>query len=123
LRRDRERADAELISEVRWLWRSACTGTTLAPMVYTPSGPSRVVPQIDHVDLGPPITLTVKARPGQTIADFRAVAPAIASAMGVAELQVTPFVQRWVHVVLVPLPAFAMSGRTSAPDFDPVSGL
>jgi len=101
-RRERERADAELINEVRWMWRSACAGTPLAPMVYTPSGPSRAVPLIDHVDLGPPITLTVKVRPGQTIADFIAAAPSIAPSMGMAELRVSPFVQQWVHIVLVP---------------------
>jgi hypothetical protein len=114
-RREQERADAEQISEVRWLWRSACAGTPLAPMVYTPSGPSRAVPLVDHVDLGPPITLTVKVRPGQTIADFLAAAPAIAPAMGVAELRVIPFVQQWVRVVLVPAPTVSMpSGPSDA---------
>ena len=101
-RRERERADAELISEVRWMWRSACAGTPLAPMVYTPSGPSRAVPLIDHIDLGPPITLTVRVRPGQTIADFIAAAPSIAPSMGMAELRVSLFIQQWVHIVLVP---------------------
>ena len=101
-RRDRERADAEMISEIRWSWRSACAGTPLAPMVYTPSGPSRAVPLIDHVDLGPPVALTVRIRPGQTIADFVAAAPSIAPGMGVAELHVEPLVQHWVRVTLVP---------------------
>ena len=32
------------IGELRWLWRSACSGTPLAPMIYTPSGASRAVP-------------------------------------------------------------------------------
>jgi hypothetical protein len=113
-RRERERADAETIAEVKWMWRSACAGTPLAPMVYTPSGPSRAVPLIDHVDLGPPITLTVKVRPGQTIADFLAAAPSIAPSMGMAELRVSPFVQQWVHVVLIPRSP-AVAGSSSGP--------
>jgi hypothetical protein len=115
-RRKRDRADAELISEIRWMWRSACAGTPLAPMVYTPSGPSRAVPLVDHVELGPPITLTVRVRPGQTIADFVNAAPSIAPSMGMAELRISPFVQQWVHVVLIPpSPAVAVA----APSYDP----
>jgi len=114
-RRERERSNAELISEVRWLWRSACAGTPLAPMVYTPSGPSRAVPVIDHIDPGPPVTLTVRIRPGQTIADFVAAAPLIAPTMGVAELQVSPSVQQWVRIVLVPHRVAIVSGWPSDP--------
>jgi hypothetical protein len=100
-RRDRERADAEAINELKWQWRSACQGTPLAPMVYTPSGPSRAVPIIGHIDLGPPVVFTVRIRPGQTIADFVAAAPAIAPAFGVADLQITPLVPQWVKIVFV----------------------
>jgi len=100
-RRDRRRSDSELIAELKWQWRSACQGTALAPMVYTPSGPSRVVPIIGHVDLGPPVVFTVRNRPGQTIADFVAAAPAIAPAFGVADLQITPLVPQWVKIVFV----------------------
>jgi hypothetical protein len=119
-RRERERADAELISEVRWLWRSACAGTPLAPMVYTPSGPSRAVPRIDHVDPGPPVALTVLIRPGQTIADFLAAAPMIAPAMGMAELQVTPLVQQWVRIVLVPPPVHLPPVQPYGPTLEPL---
>jgi len=101
-RRERERADAEMIAELRWLWRSACSGTPLAPILYTPSGPTRAVPVIGHVDLGPPVTLIVKIRPGQTLDDFVAAAPLIAPAMNVAKLEVTPMVAHWVRVVLLP---------------------
>lgn len=100
-RRDRERTDSRTISELRWQWRSACQGTPLAPMVYTPSGPSRAVPIVGHVDLGPPVTFNVKIRPGQTIDDFHASAPAIARAFGVAELQIAPLVEHWVKIVFV----------------------
>jgi hypothetical protein len=103
-RRDRQRADAELMSELRWQWRSACSGTALAQMVYTPSGASRAVPLIGHVDLGPPVSFTVKIRPGQTLADFVAAAPSIAPAMNVAALQVSPLVPHWLRIVLLPQP-------------------
>jgi hypothetical protein len=101
-RREQERADSLLISELKWQWRSAVQGTPLAPMVYTPSGPTRAVPVVGHVDLGPPVTFTVRIRPGQTIADFTASAPAIAPAFGVAELLITPLVPQWVKIVFVP---------------------
>ena len=100
-RRERVRADAEMINELRWQWRCACQGTPLAPIVYTPSGPTRSIPQIGHVDLGPPVTFTVRIRPGQTIDDFVAAAPAIAPAFGVADLQITPLVPQWVKIVFV----------------------
>jgi len=103
-RRELENANAEAINEIRWLWRKACVDTPLSPMVYTPSGPSRAVPVVDHVSLGPPVKLIVKMRSSQTLADFVAAAPVIASSMGVAEVQVSPIVQNWVRVVLVPVP-------------------
>jgi hypothetical protein len=110
-RRERDRADNEMISELKWQWRSAVQGTPLAPIVYTPSGPTRAVPIVGHVDLGPPVTFTVRIRPGQTIADFLASAPSIAPAFGVAELEVTPLVSQWVKIVFVPHHA-----RVAVPD-------
>ena len=103
--RDRERTDAQIESEVRWQWLSACANTTLAPMIYTPSGATRAVPVIADVDLGPPVALTVKVRPGQSVGDFVKAASAIAEAMGVMALEVTSLAPRWVRVVLVDRPA------------------
>ena len=100
-RREQERATSRLVSEVRWVWRSACQGTPLAQVVYTPSGTTRAAPQIGHVDLGPPISFTVQVRPGQTIEDFHAAAPAVAHAFDVPELAITPLVPHWLNVVLV----------------------
>lgn len=100
--RDRERADAERAGDLRWLWRNACASTALSPMIYTPSGATRAVPVIANVELGPPVALTVKMRPGQTAGDFVDAAPAIASAMGVAALQVVPLAPQWVQIVLAP---------------------
>jgi hypothetical protein len=112
-RRERERDESEMISELRWQWRSACQGTSLAPMIYTPSGPTRAAPLIGHVDLGPPVTLIVKIRPGQTLADFIAAAPLIAPVMNVAALEVTPLVPQWVRVVLRTAPREAMPDMSS----------
>ena len=101
-RREQERADAHYISELRWQWRNTCSGTPLAHMIYTPSGATRAVPMIEHVDLGPPVTFIVRMRPGQTTADFVAAAPSIAPAFSVSALEVTPLAQPWVRIVLVP---------------------
>lgn len=111
--RNQQRADAELISDVRWQWRNACSSTALAPMIYTPSGATRAVPVIAQVDLGPPVTLTVKVRTGQAVADFVAAAPAIAAAMDVAALDVIPLAAGWVRIVLVDRPAVSMPNSSS----------
>jgi hypothetical protein len=114
-RRDRERADAELINELRWQWRSACTGTSLAQMIYTPSGPTRAVPMIESVHLGPPVSLLIRLRPGQTLDEFKAAAPALAPTLDVAELQMIPVPPYWVRIVLLPAPVVALPSRLTRP--------
>jgi len=114
-RRDRERAEAEVISELRWQWRSACTASSLSQMIYTPSGATRSIPTIGHVDLGPPVSFTVRMRPGQTFADFTAAAPSIAPRMGVAALQAIPLSSIWVRIVLLPAPVMNLPHRWSQP--------
>jgi hypothetical protein len=115
-----ERADAELISEIRWQWRNACLSsiTPLAPIVYTPTGTTRGVPVIGHVDLGPPVSLTVRIRPGQTIADFIAAPPSIAAALNAESLQVIPISAHWVRIVLLPASVVALPNRSSEPDIE-----
>jgi len=115
-RRDRQREESLQMSELRWQWRSACTGTPLAPMIYTPSGPTRAAPLVDHIDLGPPIALTVRIRPGQTTDDFIAAVPAMAPVLNAEELQMTPLAQLWVRVVLVTAPLVAVPARPVAQD-------
>lgn len=100
-RRARER-DAEFLSELRWQWRSGCSATLLSQLVYTPSGAARSVPLIGQIDLGPPVTFTVRMRAGQTLDDYTAAAPVIASAMDVAALRIVPLAPHWIRVVLVP---------------------
>jgi DNA segregation ATPase FtsK/SpoIIIE, S-DNA-T family len=114
--RAQAQADAELISELRWQWRSVCAATSLSQMMYTPSGATRGVPMIEHVDLGPPISLVVKMRPGQRLADFDAVAPVIAPALGATALEVTPLAAPWVRVVLRQAPLVALPGRSFESD-------
>jgi hypothetical protein len=114
-RRERERAAAERMGDLRWRWRSACAATPLAPMIYTPSGVTRAAPVIDHIELGPPVTLTVRMRLGQTVDDFVAAAPKIAPAFDVAAIEVTPLVQQWVRLILVPNPLVALPDRSHEP--------
>lgn len=118
--RERRRAESELISEVRWQWRCACQATTLAPMIYTPSGATRAVPTIGRVDIGPPVSFTVRIRPGQSLADFTAAAPIIASAMGVAAVEVTSLVPQWVRIVLPPAPLVALPYEPSESHVEPL---
>jgi hypothetical protein len=110
-KRDRQREESWRMSELRWQWRSACAGTPLAPMIYTPSGPTRAAPLVDHIDLGPPIALTVRIRPGQTIDDFIAAAPAITPVLGAKELRITPLPYSRLRVVLVTAPLAAVPDR------------
>ena len=113
--REQAEADAELIRDLRWQWRSVCAATSLSQMIYTPSGPSRAVPLIEHVDLGPPISLTVKMRPGQRLADFADAAPAIAPALNATALKVMPLAAPWVRVVLLQAPLVALPTRSFEP--------
>lgn len=100
--RERKRAAAERISELKWQWRCACEGTPLANFVYTASGVTKAIPQITNVELGPPVALTVRVRSGLSPADFIAAAPSIALAMEVAAVEVVTLNPRWLlRVVLL----------------------
>lgn len=114
-RRAQKRVDSERISELRWQWRSVCSGTSLSQMIYTPSGATRAIPMIGQVDLGPPVSFTVRIRPGQTPADFAAAASAIASVMGAAALEITPLRAEWLRIVLVPARLVAVGDRRLGP--------
>lgn len=122
-RRERERA-AEQMADLRWRWRNACSATPLAPMIYTPSGVARSVPTIEHIDLGPPVTLRVRMRVGLTIDEFRAAAPKLAPAMGVAAIHFTAITADWAHAVLVPYTNAASGRQSSGSDRQPApSGI
>jgi hypothetical protein len=117
-RRERELA-TERMSDLRWRWRNACSATPLAPMIYTPSGVTRAVPTIDHIDLGPPVRLRVRLRIGLTIADFTDAAPKIAPAMGVAAIRFTQIAEHWVEAVLLPSPGATPTYQSSESDRQP----
>jgi hypothetical protein len=102
--------DTERIRDLKWQWRCACEGSSLAAFIYTPSGVTKAVPQITAVELGPPVVFTVRVRPGQSPADFAAAAPAIARAMNVAALEVREIGPRWLlRIVLRVEPLAAVS--------------
>lgn len=117
-RREHEQAEAELIGDLHWQWRSVCLGTTLKQIVYTPSGTTMAVPRIGSIDLGPPISFTVRVRAGQTVADFEAAAPQIVSAMNVAGLRVTQLAPQWVRITLLSAGLVAVPDRSSGLDVE-----
>jgi hypothetical protein len=59
------------------------------------------VPRIARADVGPPVSFTVRLRPGQRAADITAVAPRLASTLGAAGLKVTNREAGWVTIVVV----------------------
>jgi len=108
--RTQKRAAAEQVADLKWRWRCACEGTPLANFVYTPSGVTKAVPQITTIELGPPVTLTVRVRLGLGPADFITAAPSIALALGVAALDVVEMNPRWLlRVVLRSEPLATMT--------------
>jgi hypothetical protein len=117
-RRQRAQDDAQLMSDLRWQWRSVCAATPLSHIIYTPSGATRGVPMIEHVDLGPPISLTVKMRPGQRLADFVNAAPAIAPFLNATALEVRPLAHPWVRVVLLQAPLVSLRSGPPEPEVE-----
>lgn len=103
-RRDRAADDAQLIGDIKWQWRQACEQSGLGRMIYTPSGPTMSFPLIGRVDLGPPVTFTVRREHGQLLADFEAAAPRVAVAMGVAGIRVRPLAADWIVIELLDAP-------------------
>lgn len=99
--RDRERTEVELRGDIRWWFENACAGTPLGRMIYTASGVTTSVPKVGHIDLGPPVTILVQARLGQTVDDFKAAAPRIAAALKVNGIVVTPRSENWMRIVLL----------------------
>lgn len=93
--------EVEQINDLKWTWRKACEKTELSQMIYTASGVTIAIPVIEHVDLGPPITLRVRMREGQTVSDFVIAAPILAARLSVAELRVAPLLAHWVRIILV----------------------
>jgi hypothetical protein len=100
-RHARARAESKRLATLRYQWQEACQHVGLGLMIYTPSGFVVSVPRIVRADFGPPVSFTVRLRPGQRAADIKAAAPRLARALGVARLHVTKREAGWVNVVVI----------------------
>jgi hypothetical protein len=89
------------VAALQWQWRKACEESALKRLIYTPSGVTISIPTIEHIDLGPPITLRIKMRPGQTIDSLVAAAPSVAASMNVPALHVTTLTPPWARVTVL----------------------
>jgi hypothetical protein len=95
------RIEAERLAALRCDWQQACQHVGLGLMIYTPSGVTVSVPRIARADFGPPVSFTVRLRPGQRTSDITAAAPRLALALGVAGLRVTGREAGWVTVMVL----------------------
>ena len=107
--------EAERLAALRYQWQQGCQHVGLGLMIYTPSGITVSVPRVARADFGPPVSFTVRLRPGQLAADIIAAAPRLAPALGVGGLQVTQRGASWVNVVVVD--PRADSGHGDSGDF------
>jgi hypothetical protein len=111
-----DRVDA--VQDVAWSWRKACEGAGLSEPIQTPSGHSLGVPRVGHITLGPPTTITLQPRPGQTREQIAALGPSLAASMGVSEIRVWDLAPTWVTVELVRNPrATAVTRFPPTPPF------
>jgi DNA segregation ATPase FtsK/SpoIIIE, S-DNA-T family len=103
-------------NEVMWQWNDTMDGIGLAHRT-TSAGriPVLVVPQVQLVEPGPPVSLLVRVLPGQIVDDFQAQAHRIAASMDVPMVHITPYGHGLIKVALLdheplssvmPLPAY-----------------
>ena len=97
----RARVESRRLSALRGQWQQACQHVGLGLTIHTPSGFTVSVPRIAWADFGPPVSFTVRLRPGQRAADITAAAPRLARALGVPGLKVTKREGGWVNVLVV----------------------
>ena len=97
----RARVQSQWLAALRYQWQHACQHVGLGLMIYTPSGVIISVPRIARADFGPPLSFTVRLRPGQKAADVAAAAPRLAPALGVAGLRVSDRGDGWANIVVV----------------------
>jgi hypothetical protein len=67
-RHARARVESEWLAALRYQWQQACQHVGLGYTIYTPSGHTVSVPRIARADFGPPVSCTVRLRPGQRAA-------------------------------------------------------
>jgi len=96
-----ERDDWLFLSDLAAQWRWVAEGTTLArtaPCVA--GGVVMSVPEVVAVDLGPPLTLTVRLLAGQLAADVAEQGRRLADGLGVATVRVQPARHGYAAVTL-----------------------
>ncbi|OJY53541.1 hypothetical protein [Pseudonocardia sp. 73-21] len=97
-RRDRW-ADVALVDALVWSFREACIGAGVAQAVDAPiAGTGFRAPEITHVELGPPVRLTVRMPPGMVPAALRRAGPLVAPHLGGVALRVTDRGHGWALV-------------------------
>src|SRR5690242_4238929 len=90
------------VAEIKHDWSVATTAVGLTHNVSTASGTTVVHPKVVHINLGPPVVLTVKIPPGLTVADISKEAPRIAPHVGAWGLRVESFdFGRYARVTLL----------------------
>jgi hypothetical protein len=94
------RIAAERLAVLRYDWQEACQHVGLGLMIYTPTGVTVSVPRIAHADFGPPVSFTVRLRPGQRASDVRSAERELAAALGVAGLRIAHREPGCVNVVV-----------------------
>lgn len=102
LRRHREAEDlAHWASQVARQWTDTMDTAQLAEHGMTAAKlPTTVAPQLESVDPGPPMAMLVRMLPGQSIDAFQDKADLIAALMEVSTVQITPFDDGLINVVL-----------------------
>src|SRR5690349_7011188 len=103
LRRQREADDlAQWASQVARQWTDTMDIAQLAQHGQSAAKlPLTVAPHVESVDPGPPMTMLVRMLPGQSADDFQDKTELIASMMQVSEVQITPFDDGLINVVLL----------------------
>lgn len=95
------RLEAERVAALRYDWQEACHHVGLGLTVYTPSGVTVSVPRIERADFGPPVSFTVRLRPGQRASDIRLAERKLAAALGVTGLRVSQRAPGWADVLVL----------------------
>jgi hypothetical protein len=102
---ERRREDDQLgrwANEVMWQWNDTMDGIGLARRTSSAGRiPLLVVPEVELVEPGPPVTLLVRVLPGQIVDDFQAQAHRIAAGMDVPMVHITPCGHGLIKVALL----------------------
>lgn len=113
-RRDDRWAAHQLAESLRWTFREACIGAGVSVAVDGAiAGTSVRTPEVTHVDLGPPVRMTVRMLPGQLPEHLRRVSRLIAPHLGGVALRVVDRGHGWGTVTV--LTADPLAGTVPLP--------